>query len=408
MNELRSLAAWIIDKGICSSSIEEILLGASERLVALGYPVMRLSILMPSLDPTQRGFSISWSSSTGVSTEITTHGTAGQKSFERSPVFYLLSNELQFARWKLSEGEDKHPYPILSELREQGATDYVLKLISFPGEAVLVGMGFSMAADGPQGFSQKQIDDLDMFLPALGLACYRIAATRTATEMLAVYTGPRTSGRILSGQTARGEGTAIYAAILLADLKNFSALSEVYGANRIVAWLNEHFEAIGGAVEANGGEILKFMGDSVLSIFPADLDMPANACKKAFVAAQMAHTANDNLNRRRLAAGGPELLVDVVLHVGEIFYGNVGSPRRLDFTAIGKAVNEAARIERLCDAVGRRLLVSESFANHFEGVFEKVGTFTLRGIAAAADVYGTMPHLADGRSLSASEGDVES
>jgi adenylate cyclase len=388
MNELHSLVDWIIDKGICTNSIEDILLGASKRLVALGYPLLRTSILMPSVDPTQRGFSVSWSSVDGVSTEIQVHGTAGQELFERSPIFHLLSNKLLFARWKLLVGEGMHPYPLLSELREQGATEYALKLISFPGEIVLGGMGFSMAADSPLGFSEKQINDLDTFLPALGLACYRIAATRISTEMLAVYTGLRTSGRILSGQTARGEGTAIYAAILLADLKNFTSLSEAYEANRIVAWLNEHFEAIGGAVEANGGEILKFMGDSVLTIFPADIDMPATACRKALAAAKMAHTANGDLNLRRLGAGDPEILVDIVLHVGEIFYGNVGSSRRLDFTAIGKAVNEAARIERLCDEVGRSLLVSESFANHFETEFEKVGTFTLRGVAAAADVYG--------------------
>lgn len=388
MKELHGLVDWIIDRGICSNSIEEILLGVSKRLVELGYPLLRTSILMPTIDPAQRGFSVSWSSIEGVSTEIQAHGSAGQELFERSPIFHLLSNDLLFARWKLSAGEGTHSYPLLSELLEQGATEYALKLTSFPGETVLKGVGFSMAVDGPLGLSEEQIDDLDTFLPALALACYRIAATRISTEMLAVYTGPRTSGRILSGQTARGEGTAIYAAILLADLKNFTSLSEAYEASRIVAWLNEHFEAIGGAVEANGGEILKFMGDSVLAIFPADIDMPATACRKALAAAKIAHAANDDLNRRRLAAGDPEILVDIVLHVGEIFYGNVGSSRRLDFTAIGKAVNEAARIERLCDEVGRNLLVSASFADHFETEFERVGTFTLRGVTAAADVYG--------------------
>jgi len=388
MNELHGLVDWIVDKGICSNSIEDVLLGTSRQLVALGYPLLRTSILMPAIDPTQRGFSVSWSSIDGVSTEIQVHGSAGQELFERSPIFHLLSNNLLFARWNLLAGEATNAYPLLSELREQGATEYALKLISFPGETVLGGMGFSMAAVSPLEFSDKQIDDLDTFLPVLGLACYRIAATRVSTEMLAVYTGLRTSGKILSGQTARGEGTAIYAAILLADLKNFTALSEAYEANRIVGWLNEHFEAIGGAVEANGGEILKFMGDSVLTIFPADVDMPETACRKAFAAAKMARVANDELNMRRSTAGDPEILVDIVLHVGEIFYGNVGSSRRLDFTAIGKAVNEAARIERLCDEVGRSLLVSESFADHFETEFEKVGTFTLRGVAAAADVFG--------------------
>jgi adenylate cyclase len=240
------------------------------------------------------------------------------------------------------------------------------------------------------GFSAEQIADLDRFLPALSLACYRIASTHAASDVLAVYTGVQTSGRILSGQTQRGDGRSVYAAILFADLKNFTSLNESYRPKEIVAWLNEHFDAIGAPVDKRGGEILKFMGDSLMAIFPVAADDPAPACLQALSAAKDALKANAELNRTRQKAGNPVIPVDVVLHVGEVFYGNVGSSRRLDFTVIGKAVNEAARIGRLCDDVGRNLLVSESFASHVADQFEVVGSFSLRGVKEAAKVFGLL------------------
>ncbi|MFS8114016.1 adenylate/guanylate cyclase domain-containing protein [Rhizobium jaguaris] len=387
MLELQELAGWIIGKGLSTNNIGDILEGVAERLVTLGYPLLRASITMPAIDPLQRGFSVAWSRSSSISVDIQGHDEAGQEMFRRSPISYLVSNGLRYGRWKLPSDEDAALYPLLKELSDLGATDYLLKLTAYPEGTALAGVGFSLAGEGRVGFSEKQIADLDIFLPSLALACYRIAATRIATDMLAVYTGTRTSGRILSGQTQRGEGAAIYAAILLADLKNFTLLNENHAPNHIVAWLNEHFEAIGRPVEQDGGEILKFMGDSLLAIFPADVENPAEACRQALSAAKKAQEANATLNRRRVAAAQPEIFVDIVLHVGEVFYGNVGAVRRLDFTAIGKAVNEAARIEKLCDTVNRSLLASEAFALHFQAGFEKVGTFSLKGVTRPAEIY---------------------
>jgi adenylate cyclase len=343
---------------------------------------------MPSIDPLQKGSSVSWSRSSGISFEIQEHGEAGDQMFRRSPISYLLSRDIEFGHWGLPAHGDAAAFPLLNELSDLGATDYLVKLVRFPGGTALAGIGFSLAVDGPSGFTDGQIAALDKFLPALALACCRIAAMRIATDMLAVYTGTRTSGRILSGQTRRGNGDAIHAAILLADLKSFTALNERFPPERIVGWLNEHFDAIGRPVEQSGGEILKFMGDSLLAIFPTDIEDPANACQRALSAAKMAIEANVAVNRMRAVSEEPELLVDIVLHIGEVFYGNVGAARRLDFTAIGRAVNEAARMEKLCDTVGRSLLASELFVSHIQNGFERLGTFTLKGVSEPATVYG--------------------
>ncbi|MDE1993483.1 MAG: adenylate/guanylate cyclase domain-containing protein [Rhizobiaceae bacterium] len=387
MRELRELVDWIIAKGLSSDDIGDLLQGVAEELVALGYPILRASIAMPTIDPLQRAISVAWSRSSGISLEVQGHDDAGQKMFRRSPISYLLENNLRQGRWRLPTDDDIASYSLLKELVDLGATDYLLKLISFNGGTALAGVGFSIAGDDPDGFSEKQVADLDIFLPALALTCYRIASTRVAADMLAVYTGTRTSGRILSGQTQRGEGAPIYAAILLADLKNFTSLNEIHPPAYIVGWLNEHFDAIGRPVEQEGGEILKFMGDSLLAIFPAEMENPAEACHRALSAAQKAMQANAALNRKRLGGAEPEILADIVLHVGEVFYGNVGAARRLDFTAIGKAVNEAARMEKLCDTVGRSLLASQAFVSHLQAGFEPVGVFSLKGVTRSAEIY---------------------
>lgn len=393
MQATQDLIKWIVSAGLSADDIGHLLDGVATRLQGMGYPILRASLAMPSIDPMRRGFSVAWSPSSMMEVEVQAHGDAGEELFRRSPISYLLSNDLVFGRWRLPSPTDGATFPLLQELAELGATDYLMKLIGFPGGTALAGMGFALAVDGPDGFSDEQIAGVDEFLPTLALACYRIAAMRVATDVLAVYTGVRTSGRILNGQTRRGDGTSIYAAILLADLKDFTSLNEQYAPDDIVTWLNEHFEAIAQPVEQAGGEILKFMGDSVLAIFPAEIDNPSDACERALSATRVALDETVVLNAKRAAEGAPAIAVDIVLHVGEIFYGNIGASRRLDFTAIGKAVNEAARIEKLCDAAGRSLLASEAFVAHVADDFEMLGIFPLKGVVKPARIYGHRPRI---------------
>jgi adenylate cyclase len=230
---------------------------------------------------------------------------------------------------------------------------------------------------------------LDEVLPALGLAICKFSLSRTLHETLATYLGSGTSTRVLKGHIRRGEGETVAAAILLADFRAFTALTDRDDPVRVVGWLDEHFDAIGEPVTRCGGEILKFTGDGFLAIFPvADPeDRPCATCGSAFDAAEQALALNRALNDRRRSAGWPGLEVDLVLHFGELVYGNVGTSRRLDFTVIGRAVNEASRIEELCDDVGRSILVSDTFAERCGRELELVGTFTLRGLERKQQIW---------------------
>ena len=270
----------------------------------------------------------------------------------------------------------------LHDVRRDGGTDYVLHMIGFTPGSALRGVALSFVTDSASGFSDHDLAEIDHVLPVFGLAICKLSLSYTLRETLGTYLGPATASRVLDGQIMRGKGRTVSAAILLTDLRAFTALTDRVDPVRIVGWLDEHFDALGDPVAQNGGEILKFLGDGFLAVFPiAELGTrPCAVCEKALDAARAALAANRALNARRRAADLPELDADLVLHFGEVVYGNVGTSRRLDFTVIGRAVNEASRIEKLCDELDRSLLVSDSFAERCGLGLVPLGTFPLRGL----------------------------
>ena len=192
---------------------------------------------------------------------------------------------------------------------------------------------------------------------------------------------------MLAGEVRRGTGRAIEAAILLADLRGFTSLAGREPPARVVAWLDQHLEAVGEAVAAQDGEVLKFLGDGLLAVFPADETATSDdACRRALAAAEQALAATTALNAERRDKGEPELAMDVVLHYGEVVYGNVGAARRLDFTVIGPTVNEASRIEALCAELGQHLLLSAPFATRCGRATTSLGRFVLRGCPGETEV----------------------
>ncbi|AGS22291.1 adenylate/guanylate cyclase protein [Rhizobium etli bv. mimosae str. Mim1] len=386
IKEINDHIQWLIEQGITCEHIGDLAAGLCDRLIATGVPIWRASIRMPSLHPMYRGVAANFERGGAIVLENAEHGSETERSFEMTPIFHLLSRGEKTGRWNLAKGEGLQ-YAELHEFALAGGTDHVISIFEFPKEVALRGLGFSLTSDAPGGFSDDQLAIIQELLPALGLAAYRVAVSKTATEILAVYTGARTSARILAGETRRGMGGSIDAAILLADLRNFTALTEAHQPGEIVGFLNEHFELIDRHVEENSGEILKFMGDSVLAIFPTDAENPQKACKAALASAQNLLKANEELNRERTLNGGPDIGIDVVLHLGEVFYGNVGAQGRLDFTVIGRAVNEASRLEKLCGTLEQPLLLSESFAATCAVPCDYLGAFELRGVSKRADVF---------------------
>lgn len=387
--EDEALVAWIVQCGLEHDELGPLLDGICTRLIAAGLPVLRASISLPTLDPDARAVGYVWRRGAPVGTEVAPYGEEQEARYRGSVIHHLFANKIPAARWLLERDEGVSEFELLGELRAAGGTDYLLRLVPFGrGDTALFGVALSLATDRAGGFTAAEIAAANHFVPVLALAAYRISVARTAADALGIYLGPRTAQRVLAGEIRRGEGHAIAAAILYADLRGFTDLTEREDPRRVVSWLNDHLDAIGNAVAASEGEILKFLGDGLLAVFPADDAGPEIACARALQAALDALAANRDLNASRATTGEPRLELDLALHFGEVIYGNVGATRRLDFTVIGRAVNEACRMEALCDQLDRHLLLSEVFARQCGHPTIALGAFALRGIAGERTVYG--------------------
>jgi adenylate cyclase len=382
------LINWILEEGRDNDDLGAILEKVSERLVASGIPVCRTTLNMPTIDPAAGVLSFQWWREKGVMRSTFAPGVSSGTQFTRSPVGYLVERNLGDERWKLEDPEVVGRFPLFQELRALGITEYALQLVPFSkGRTGLQGAALSMATDRPGGFSDAEIEEAARLLPALSLVAYRIGLLHVATETLGAYLGPQTGARVLQGKIRRGDSQVISAALLLADLRGFTALVDRARGTEVVGWLNQHLECIGDAVAEHNGEVLKFLGDGILAVFPAAPIGAEHACAEAVRAAIDACGRNAALNARRAAEGGPALDLTIALHFGDVLYGNIGTARRLDFTVIGPAVNEVSRMEALGKALGRELLLSESIAHRCGQPVLSLGPHELRGVAGMREMY---------------------
>ncbi len=243
---------------------------------------------------------------------------------------------------------------------------------------------------GPRPFVPREIDALRQAARFSAAPLAALAARATLTATLEAYLGRRSAARVLSAPLRRDVGETIQAALLYADLRSFTALSEDNPPALVIAALDAWFDRIAGAVHAFGGEVLKFIGDGMLAIFPVAGDTPRAACDAALRAAAAARAGMAHLDDERRSQGLPSLSFGAALHLGEMLWGNIGAANRLDFTAIGPAVNLVSRLEGLCKPLGRTVLVSGALAAETDARLIALGMHTLRGIATPCAVF-TLP-----------------
>lgn len=368
--------AWIVGVGLTSDDPAHLLSGASEHLLAAGLPVMRTHISFATLDPRKRAENIVWLRDGGTTRELQNHEEF-ERVFPRSPFPQMLKTGRLQRRWRLERPGDAEGFPVIEAMQRSGATDLFVSIVPFTSTAeIFEGAAISAATDRPGGFMDFELTILNELMPTMGLAAYRIAISDALGSVLRTYLGIGAGHHVLSGHVRPGEGNSVAAAILLADLRGFTRATEREGPG-IIGRLGEHLAAIAEPVEAAGGEVLKFIGDGLLAAFPVTGEAPTACCDAALAAAREALTRNARVNAAHSAS--PRLDLDVALHLGEVFYGNIGAASRLEFTVIGPAVNEASRIESLCDRLERDLLMSQSFARACSAPVASLGRFELRG-----------------------------
>jgi adenylate cyclase len=283
----------------------------------------------------------------------------------------------------------KDEFPALSDFLASGMTDYVAIINRFAGEHVLGDMDSvysSWATKAPAGFSDGQIVALQRIAPSLALAIKSVSLTRMTATLMETYLGRDAGQRVLSGRIVRGIAERIDAVIWFSDLRGFTRITDT-APEQVIPLLNDYSDAIVTAIHDHGGDVLKLIGDGTLAIFTAD--NRANACGAALSAAIAARAGIVELNRRRVVGGKPVTDMYLGLHVGEVFYGNVGSRERLDFTVVGPAVNEASRIAALCRSVDQPILTSSEFADvdNMRRRLISVGRYALRGVARPQELF---------------------
>lgn len=365
---------WLIREARFLPGNKELLEGFCERVAAADIPIDRVSLHQRAFHPQYRGVSRIWWPDRPMDEKFLDHGIEKTATYIESPV-RLVVEEGQSLNWHLAN-KGLLPFPVLEELRDQGYTHYVMEPLIYS-----VGLinAFSWATKRPGGFTPAETAFMHELLPAYGTVAESKALVRFVDSMLTTYVGAEAGRLILDGQVRRGDVREITAALMLFDLRDFTAMSDQLNPRAVLRLLNSYFDCVMPPVQQHGGEVVEIMGDGVLAIFNHGSERSAaEACRSALAAAR---AGLDALAARNGRHPGSPINAGVALHYGTVSYGNIGSGNRLDFTVIGPDVNLTARIERLCRELDRQLIMSESFAETLGRPMWEIGHFELRGFS---------------------------
>ncbi len=406
--QLSELIAWVAQTGLAGEPELTLVTGFCERAVTTGLPLARVHVFVDSLDPVHEGRLYRWGHDAGLAPEQ----EYGRTSVTGGPVPDFALSHAAIDAWRGSPfyrmretGEallrrripaaDEREFNMLADIRTAGFTDYVAIINRFAESGSIGDMDCvysSWATKEPGGFRDEHIAALQRLAPFLALAVKSVALTRMAGTLMQTYLGRDAGRRVLSGRIVRGVAEHIDAVLWFSDLRGFTRITDTT-PEHVIPLLNDYADVIVSAIHEQGGDVLKFIGDGALAIFTAD--DRNRACSAALTAAVTARQGVANLNERRAAQGLPTTDMYLGLHVGEVFYGNIGSTDRLDFTVIGPAVNEVSRIAAMCRSVDQPMLVSAAFAEvgNNKGRLLSVGRYALRGVSAAQELFTLDPSV---------------
>lgn len=401
MNHLAfdALAGWVTKAGLIGCTESQLMAGFCRRMVDAGVPLARAIVILDTLHPIYEGRAFRWRADMPEGVEAvdyprTNEGEAAE-NWRRSAFFHLLESGKEALRRRLVAG-DQADFLSVEQARDDGMTDYLALIQRFTPEGVIGEMDCvysSWATDAGQGFDDGAVAALKRLAPFLKLALKAAALARMAGTLAETYLGRDPGRRVMSGRIARGVAEKISAVLWYSDLHGYTHISDTAPPEQIIPLLNDYADVVVSAVHGHGGDVLKLVGDGILAIFTGE-DQGA-ACLAALAAAAQVRKGIARLNRRRADKGLPTSEVYLALHVGDVFYGNVGSKDRLDFTVIGPAVNEVSRILAMSRSVERDALLSESFARALNAEMQRrlvsVGRYALRGVAQPQELFTPEP-----------------
>jgi adenylate cyclase len=382
--DLQELTNWLIGGARSASDTSQRFAKICERLTEAGLPLWRVGIFVRTLHPDILGVNFIWRPGTEVVSGRVGHDMLDSPEFRSSPLAFVF-HEGREVRHRLDDPKTSN-VAFFEDMRAEGVTDYIALPLFFMDGAVNAS---SWTTKRPGGFSDDELTTLRTIVTPLARIIEIINLTFKASNLLDTYVGNRAGERILGGQIRRGHHETMHAAIWLSDLRGFTALSDRLPAEIVVDILNHYFDCQVHAIREHGGEVLKYMGDGLLAVFPiteGDSDA-VHVCARVLDAARQSRTSVDALHYP-IADAIERFRFGVALHVGKILYGNIGGGNRLDFTCIGPAVNLAARLEKIASRLHRTVVASERFAGVCAEGWTDLGEFPIAGFAKAERVYG--------------------
>ena len=389
--QLAGLGHWLASPGSAAMDSLAIADALFRQLLDAGIPLTRANIAQTTLHPEIVGFSYRWTRESGETVRLRGSRANIERDgmYDRSPYRLIFEDGVAGIRRRLDLPGEQNDLGVLDDLRAAGATDYVVMASS---SGYTGGVNASWATDRPGGFTTAELVTTAEALQAATYLLENRSLREIGVNLLNTYVGRRAGERILTGEITRGSSESLEAVIWLVDMRDYTPRSDTMPRDALIALLNDFYDRVIAPVQDHGGEVIKFIGDGVLAVFPLDgpTGAPA-ACQAALAATDDAVAAMAAWNHDRLAQGADPIGYGVVMHLGEVSFGNVGTASRLDFTVIGPAVNLASRLERLCAEMGETVLLSEAIAAHLPARTEVIGARHLRGLSQSQLVYRLRP-----------------
>ncbi len=388
-----AIGDWLVDQALAEPNIVEMFEGVCHRLHAIGVPLARARLTWPTLHPLFQAETIVWRRNQGTEFEQFLHQDQVSDAWLRSPMKYMFDHDISILRRHLDGPNKLVDFELLDDLIEQGLTDYLAITTAF-GEAdpqqdhKLRGIVVTWASDRPGGFTDDDIAALQRIQRRYAVACKTAIQNRIAHNIAETYLGKQAGTKVLDGQIRRGDGQATKAVVWYSDLRNSTALADTMASEDFISMLNVYFECTAGPVIAEGGEILDFIGDAVLAIFPCEGENKiADAVAAANRALEQSLSMTEDVNRKRKAEGLTPIRFGVGLNIGTVMFGNIGVPERLSFSVIGPTVNEVARIETMTKALEYPALATAAIAGKSPHQWLSVGMHRLAGVSQPIELF---------------------
>jgi adenylate cyclase len=381
---IQPVVDWLIEGARPSRLPRDVLLDTCRRTVAAGLPLYRVGVFVRTLHPNLLGRAFVWKADKGA-VEMTEsgHDLLESEAFLKSPIRTVFADHVEVRR-RLADATCPMDFPILEDLRREGATDFVAAPLRFVNGEVHAA---SFATRRTGGFRDDEFAALRRLIAPFTRMVEIYGNMQKARNILDAYLGASAGEKVLAGHIKRGDGQDINAVIWFCDLRDSTPLADSMTRREFLALLNDYFECVLDPVLERQGEVLRFIGDAALAIFPVGTN-PAEACAQALAAARDAIARMAKLNEKR---EGKPLAFGIALHLGDVLYGNIGTPTRIEFTVIGAAANEAARIESLCRQFEVSLLVSDRVVRHVDGNWKSLGRHKLRGVGEPMELFTPLP-----------------